>query len=73
MIMEKNIKKTLKITLKKKKKVQLLGREPTSLELIGHRGIYATDTDGYNDKIIVYITSRKLGIKYRLFPSLFAQ
>ena len=33
------------------KKGQLLGREPTSLELIGHRGIV--------DKIFVYITSHK--------------
>ena len=34
---------------KKFKKMQLLGREPTSLALIGHRGIhYPTDTDASN-------------------------
>ena len=35
-----------------KKKMQLLGRKPTSLGLIGHhRNLYATDTDAISNKI----------------------
>ena len=66
-----NKKKTKKN--KKNKKGALTGREPTSLILWGHRGNhYATESNVQYDKIFVYVTSRKQGIKYRLFPSLFA-
>ena len=41
-----NEKKKKKNIKKKKKKIQLLGREPTSLGLIGHRrNHYATETN----------------------------